>query len=137
MKTNKHPGLTMTFGLADLPMLAGALSIGRNTAMMYHKPRQQARMEEYRKAFDEAIPYAARAFGRYDFYDIVTAVSEGARYEVHAQGRDRWSHDKHVLVVMPDRTYSSKDAYREGVEAVVAAVKELLDEISPTAEDAA
>lgn len=122
----------MTFELADLPMLASALSIGRNTAMMYHRERQKLRMEEYRKAFEEAIPYAARVFSPYDFCDIVLAISEGASYEVRAERRTYYS-DHDVIATVGDRSYRSKDQYREGHEAVVQAVRELFDELSTTA----
>lgn len=131
MSNKREVALTLSFELADLPMLASAIAIGRNEALMSNRPRQRDRLEAIRKQFDAAIPPAARAFGRYDFCDIVIAVGEGKPYEVRTERRDGWLSEHDVTVTVDGRTYKARDVPKDGHNAVAAAILAMLDEIAP------
>lgn len=127
--SNRRNGLTITFGLADLPMLAGAFSIARNAAMMSGRPRHKARLEAFRLQVEAAIPPAAKLFGTYDFCDIVLAIEAGATYSVRAERKD-WYGDHTILVTVGDKSYKARETVKDGHEALVASTLDLLDQIS-------
>lgn len=131
MSNKREIGLTMSFALADLPMLASAIAIGRNEALMSGRQQHRDRMEGYRKQFDAAVPPAGKAFGRYDFCDIVIAVGAGEPYEVKAVRREGWYADYDVTVTVKGRTYRAKETVKKEDDPIVAAIAAMLEEVSP------
>src|SRR3546814_20316368 len=79
---NGRTKVMLEFDASDLPMLAEALGLARNTAMMNGQPVAQKRLETLRKMVDAMIPAGARLFDGEVWSEICLAMYNGEDWDV-------------------------------------------------------
>lgn len=141
IKRNFSNKIMLELDLADLMIVADALSIGSTTARFsYNKKAQSDRLTEIRHKICEFLPIPKRAHrdGGYAWFDTVKAIQNCSYYDVFViETKDTWSkrEPKYTLAVdvnntrflISEDTISGAVAY-EAVEPLL----ELFDQHAPT-----
>jgi hypothetical protein len=135
--------VTLEFDVCDLPMLAHAMAIARNTALMCSAPKAKARAEEIRQQFEALIPEAARVFDDgfgFSWSEIGQALltHEGDDVSVAVEPpdwrKDRWWDEKGYIVVrVGAKSWKSEDNRHPVGGDAVKAVAALVEELRPLA----
>lgn len=130
-RVNKSGKVLMEFDLGDLMMVADAMMIGGNSAMMCSRnPAHKERMFELTDKICSflPIPKHSRRDGGYAWYDAVKAIQSCAHYDVFVvTERSYGSQETHKLIIEADnKRFRVSDDRIEG-EVARAAVEPLLD----------
>ena len=103
--TNKK--ITFEFQLSDLPMLADAMMIAGNTAMLCSNPVAQKRCDEIRNMIAEHIPAAALLMDGEEWVEIMACLNKSSKWNVYLSG-NRWSYARYYTIAIDDKTWKSK-----------------------------
>jgi hypothetical protein len=118
----------------DLPMLARALLIARNTAMMSGHGVAQSRLEDYIRTVGAAVHPTSKLFDEMAWSEIVMAVMGGADWSVQAEERNwRWISGREIAVTVSagDRTWRSQRTDLPAGGSDVCDVRDLLRDMAP------
>jgi len=115
---------TLEYDIADAPMLAHAMMIAANTAMMCGGGKAENRLHHYKKQFLDTSPAGAKHLRREeDLCDIAIAMAAADTWSIHRS--KRWSSDKdgEALITVGNRRWEtwkiSDEAYAELVQGLV------------------
>lgn len=134
--SNNRTGVTLSFfDISDLPALAHALMIARNTAMMSGKPVAAQRLQALQEQVSALIPDAVKVFDEADWCEILAAIYEGEEWSVDVRkprGHDSfWVREGHICVEIGDKTWLSRARDHSLDTPVVDDLRALLEEIAP------
>lgn len=137
-KINKSGKVLMEFDLGDLMMVADAMMIGGNSAMMCSRnPAHQERMYELTDKICSflPIPKHSRRNGGYAWFDAVKAIQSCTHYDVFVVAeKNNGIEDKHKLIIEADNKQFlvSDDRITEQVAMdAVEPLLEILDQQAP------
>lgn len=135
---NNGDKVMIEFDLGDLMMVADAMMIGGNTAMMSSRnPAHQDRMYELTDKICSflPIPKHSRRNGGYAWFDAVKAIQSCASYDVFVVTEKNYGvQDKHKLIIEADNKQFlvSDDRITEQVAMdAVGPLLEILDQQAP------
>lgn len=120
------------FDLADIPMIAHALSIECGTWLGYDRATY-VRAKELHDLVAKQVPSCSKHFNSEDWQDFCRRISAGAAYEVvHKPRAWRWdSTDGEIVVRIEDKEWRSRRSdYPPGAEAI-AELRAFLEEYAP------
>jgi hypothetical protein len=126
------PKVSFEFDVTDLPMLAHALMIARNTAMMCGNKQAEARLESLRECVDALIPEGALVLDAFDWAEIGMALPKAQEVEVRidkASWRGSWYREGHITVDVDGKTWSTNCSsfFPDGKE--IEAVREVIGQL--------
>lgn len=99
---------TLEFDEADAFMLAHAMSIAVNMAMMSHAPEALRRLQHYKALLREIAPPDAKLLDRdTDLCEIVIASARAPHWTIHRVREREWSREFRAVVTVDDRTFTS------------------------------
>lgn len=131
---NKRNKVSLEFDVTDLPMVADAFSIARNTAMMCGRPVAKERLERLRQAVEALVPEPARVFDGEVWAEIGAALSTAARWSLAVERPDwRGSYYRTgwLVVTVDGKRWKSDGSEHSAAGPEAAAVAALLAELAP------
>lgn len=137
--TNSRRTATFEFQLGDLPMMAHAMMIERNTEIMSGRKIAAARADAIAKQIDACAPDIARIFDEGVFCELCAALAEAPEWAVSIKkARFRtWEHSPgQIAVEIGAKTFLSDEATYTDASPQVELLRAFLDEVSPVADRA-
>lgn len=120
------------FDLADIPVLAHALSIECGTWLGYDRAKY-ARAKELHDLVVGQVPACSEHFAADDWQDFCRRISAGAAYEVvHRRRGLKWdSTEGEIVVRIGDKEWRSHRSDHAPEAAAIAELRAFLDEYGP------
>jgi len=116
---------TLEFDIADAPMLAHAVLIGRNTVMMCAGGKATQRMDYYLQKLMEVCPPGYKHLNREeDLCNIVVAMTQASSWSIWR--KKKWENDKEgkTIIKVGDKLWSTwvitNEAHDEVISCLVA-----------------
>src|SRR3546814_15586650 len=111
---NGRTKVMLEFDASDLPMLAEALGLARNTALMNGQPVAQQRLETLRRMVNAMVPAGARIFDGEVWSEICLALYDGGDWKVsiHRHSwRGKYRHEGYILVSVGHKERKSRNSH--------------------------
>lgn len=105
----------ITFTIADLAIMASALSLARATAIMYGSEGKKSRdrLNELAKMFDELCPISkSHRDKEYAWFDAMSSVVNANSWHLHMETSSDWGYkikDFRIIMIVDGRTYALTD----------------------------
>lgn len=128
MSDNRNK-VTIEFDIADLTIIADALMIGRNTAMMYSNKVAEKRMERLREMFETLAPKEAQYFGRHDFTELCIALRGAKVWDVEFESK--WGYFDCIIVTIDDKKWKTDCRDIKRGDGKLEEIVEFMEEFAP------